>query len=374
MAKSVYLDHAATTPMRPEALEAMARVLSEDFGNPSGVHKRSRQARELLDDARDRFASVVGASPHEIVFTGCGTESLNLAMRGSAINSVAISAIEHDAVRETAAAMGRLGATVVEIPVDGEGVVDVGALDRDHGPVDLVAVMAVNNEVGTVQPIEEIGRRCALDGSLFLVDAVQALTWVDVRPIVEVADFTAFSAHKFGGPKGVGALVVRGGRVIEPLLYGGGQEQERRSGTQNVAGIVAMAIAAELTDRDRVVDTARISRLRDRLVDGLVAHVTGCVETVPRHVKVAGSAHVCIEGIASEELLVALDHADVCASAGSACASGALHVSPVLLAMGITKEQALGSLRLTLGTTTTDADIDAALAAIPLVVDRLRRS
>lgn len=368
--EEAYFDHAATTPMRPEALDAMTRVLANDFGNPSGVHLRARDARALLEDARDRFAAVVGASPHEVVFTGCGTESINLAMRSVSVSSVAASAIEHDAVRETAAAMGRAGVRLTELRVDSDGVLEISALLVSGA--DLVAVMAVNNEVGTLQPVLDVANHCKASGSLLLVDAVQALSWIDVRPIVGVADFVAFSAHKFGGPKGVGALIVRGGRRIEPLLYGGGQEQERRSGTQNVAGIVAMATAAEITDRNRNADSARIGRLRDRLVDGLVGRIDGCTETVPRNVKVAGSAHVCIEGISSEELLVLLDREGVYASAGSACASGALHVSPVLLAMGVSKERALGSLRLSLGVTSTDTDVEHALAAVPGVVARLR--
>jgi cysteine desulfurase len=251
-------------------------------------------------------------------------------------------------------------------------VVDLDAAARVVPDVDLVAVMAVNNEVGTVQPISELASMCAPSGTVLVVDAVQALSWIDLRPITAVSDFLAISGHKFGGPKGVGALVVRGGRKIRPLIYGGGQEQERRSGTQNVAGIVAMALAAEITDRDRVERIARVASLRDRFVDALCASTDGCVETVPRAYKVGGNAHVCVRGVESEELLVMIDHQGIAASAGSACASGALHLSPVLKAMKVPVDLARGSLRFTLGATTTEADVTEAVAVIVASVARLR--
>lgn len=384
MAHVAYLDHAATTPMLPESLEAFSRTLSESFGNPSGSHSASRRARMALDDARDRLAAVVGSQAREVVFTSGGTEALNLALGGAgcAPGSVtAWSAVEHDAVRNTVAAFERSGRVRgVELPVCPDGVLDLDAAEsvlvrrEADSPVSMVAVMAVNNEVGSVQPIVELSRliRRFAPNAVFLVDAVQALQWIDLRPIVEVADFVAISAHKFGGPKGIGALIVREGVSLEPTIFGGGQERDRRSGTQNVAGAVAMAVAAERTDRDRCAVVARVAALRDRLVDGLATSIDGLSETSPRTSKVAGNAHVCIDGVESEELLVLLDQAGVCASAGSACASGAAHASPVLLAMGISKSQALGSLRLTLGVSSTDEDVDCVLAALPAAVARLR--
>lgn len=387
-----YLDHAATTPLLPAAVEAMVPLLGVGFGNPSGVHRVARAARAALDDARDRLAAVLGAGPHELVLTGGGTEAINLAMQGlvarlatrdpSGRPLLLTSAIEHDAVRNTAAWLGTHGrARHVELPVTPEGVLDLVALRTlldervaQGDPPALVAVMAVNNEVGTVQPVAEVAAivRAKAPGARLLVDAVQALPWLDLRPITAVADLVAVSAHKHGGPKGIGALVVRNGTVLEPLLHGGGQEQERRSGTQNVAGAVAMAVAAEHTEAHRAAEIVRISSLRDRLLDGLLTAVDGCTETVPRAAKVAGSAHVCIEGVESESLLVLLDRDGVAASAGSACASGAIHASPVLLAMGVPEVRALGSLRLSLGAASTDDEIDRALAVIPAAVRRLR--
>jgi cysteine desulfurase len=377
--KLVYLDHAATTPMLDEAIDAMVPWLRHEFGNPSGVHSVSRRARQGLEEARDSFAKTVGAKAREIVFTGGGTEAINLALTGvltDARDVIAWSGIEHDAVRSLMEAFVKPGRCAsIELAVDADGVLDLGAAEaslRSVGEtIRAVCVMAVNNEVGTVQPIVELRALInqIVPKALLVVDAVQALSWLDVSPIVAVADLVAFSAHKFGGPKGVGALMVREGTPLTPLIHGGGQERERRSGTQNVAGIVSMAVAANACSERRNVD--QIAVMRDRLVDGLL-NIEGCTETSPRSVKVAGNAHVCIEGVVSEELLVVLDQLGICASAGSACASGALHLSPVLMAMGVPVSRSGGALRLTLGATTTEADIDAALVAIPQAVQRLR--
>jgi cysteine desulfurase len=378
--KPVYLDHAATTPMLAEAIDAFVPWLRDEFGNPSGVHSVSRRARQGLEEARDSFAATIGAKAREIVFTGGGTEAINLALTGvlaDPTDVIAWSGIEHDAVRSLMESLVKTGrGESLELAVDADGVLDLSAAEKSlaaaGAKVRAVCVMAVNNEVGTVQPIAELRALMnrLVPHAVLVVDAVQALAWMDVTPIVAAADLVAFSAHKFGGPKGVGALMVREGTPIAPLIHGGGQERERRSGTQNVAGIVSMATAAKLCAERR--DNARIAALRDRLVDGLVAAIAGCSETSPRAVKVAGNGHVCIEGVVSEELLVVLDQLGICASAGSACASGALHLSPVLMAMGVPVSRSAGALRLTLGATTTDDDIDAALVAIPQAVARLR--
>jgi cysteine desulfurase len=370
VSRRIYLDHAATTPMLPEAVAAMADVLANNYGNPSGVHREARTARTLLEDARDRLADVLGTGPHEIVFTGGGTEAVNLALTATSPKSMAWSSVEHDAVRSSAAAFERAGIECSELAVDANGVLDLDAARSVVANADVVAVMAVNNEVGTVQPIRELAAMCS--ETVLVVDAVQALSWLDVRPITASCDFLALSGHKFGGPKGVGALIVRGGRKIRPLIYGGGQEQERRSGTQNVAGIVAMAVAAEITDRDRAERVARVTLLRDRFVNELCASIADCIETVPRAYKVGGNAHVCVRGVESEELLVMIDHQGIAASAGSACASGALHLSPVLTAMKVPVDLARGSLRFTLGTNTTEANITEAVAIIGAAVARLR--
>jgi cysteine desulfurase len=376
---AVYLDHAATTPMVEEAIDALLPWLRDAFGNPSGVHSVSRRARQGLEEARDSFAETVGAKAREIVFTGGGTEAINSALTGVLLDPsdvIAWSGIEHDAVRSLMEALVKAGrCESLELAVNADGVLDLGAAEqsllRASGRVRAVCVMAVNNEVGTVQPIAELRAlmKSVCPDAVLVVDAVQALPWMDVSPVVAAADLVAFSAHKFGGPKGVGALMVREGTPIAPLIHGGGQERDRRSGTQNVAGIVSMALAAKLCAERR--DIARIALLRDRLVDGLLT-IAGCTETSPRSVKVAGNAHVCIEGVVSEELLVVLDQLGICASAGSACASGALHLSPVLMAMGVPVSRSAGALRLTLGASTTEFDIDAALVAIPQAVVRLR--
>jgi cysteine desulfurase len=359
------------------------------FGNPSGSHSIARAARTAIEDARDVIADCLGAKPGEVVFTGGGTEALNLAVVGAAhrrfqpASSTAIftSAIEHDAVRNAAAARVAFGETHHEIPVDGDGVVDLAAMEEmltranaDGTAVRLVAVMAVNNEIGTIQPIPhlvELVRAHTVD-ALVLTDSVQGVVWIDAASHCRSADLVAISAHKFGGPQGVGALIVRANVALAAQLHGGGQEQERRSGTQNVAGIVGMAAALADTTATRETMIARVALLRNRLVDGLLAAIDGAVETSHRSVKTAGNAHICIPGIESESLLILLDDDGVCASAGSACASGAIHTSPVLQAMKVRQDLAEGALRLTLGAASTDADIDLALKSVPEAVARLR--
>lgn len=375
----VYLDHAATTPVLPDAVEAMLPYLSTTYANPSGSHRFAREARRAVDEARDRVAAVLGVQPGEIVFTGCGTESDNTAVRGVLARRpgrAVCPAVEHHAVLHP---VQHHGGTVVG--TDATGHVDLDALARalapDHpgGPVSVVSVMAVNNEVGTVTDLAAVSRlvRELAPDAVLHTDAVQAVSWLDVREIAPVVDLMSFSAHKFGGPKGVGVLTVRDGVTFEPLLLGGGQERDRRSGTHDVAGIVAASVALDHTDRERASERVRIGALRDRLVDTLVERVPDVVETVPRDRKVEGSAHVCIDGIESEALLFLLDQGDVCASAASACASGAMEPSHVLAAMGVSRERAGGALRLTLGHTTTDDDVDRALDVLTDAIGRLRR-
>ncbi len=371
---SAYLDWAATTPMLPEAVEAMLPFLSERFGNPSGSHAVSREARKALDEARDTVAACLGARPAEVVFTGGGTEADNLAVTGAHAvrpGPTVCSAVEHHAVLHACEALGdnRLA------PVDGNGVVDLDRLAELLDPsVSVVSVMLANNEVGTIQPLADVAAlvRERAPQAVVHTDAVQAFSWMDVATVAAPADLVAVSAHKFGGPKGVGALVVREGVAVRPIIHGGGQERDRRSGTHNVAGIVAMAAAMRATVDRRQATVARVRALRDRLADGLSATVPGCTETVDRAKKVAGNCHVSFEGVESEALLVLLDAAGVYASAGSACASGAVDPSHVLAAMGVSRERALGALRLSLGAGTTGADVEPALAAIPPAVERIR--
>jgi cysteine desulfurase len=369
-----YFDWAATTPMRPEAVEAMLPFLTERFGNPSGAHAVSREARKALDEARDVVADCLGARPGEVVFTGSGTEADNLAIAGAVAvrpGPTVCSAVEHHAVLHACEALGdnRLA------PVGPDGVVDLDRLAELLDPsVSVMSVMLANNEVGTIEPLADVVAlvRERAPQAVVHTDAVQAFPWLDVAVLARSADLVAVSAHKFGGPKGVGALVVRQGVKVRPILHGGGQERDRRSGTHNVAGIVAMAAAMRATVEGREATVARVARLRDRLVEGLVATVAGCVETGDRAVKVAGNCHVSFDGVEAESLLVLLDAAGVYASAGSACASGAVDPSHVLSAMGLSRARAGGSLRLSLGTGTTEADVDLALEAIPAAVARAR--
>jgi cysteine desulfurase len=364
-----YLDHAATTPMRPVAVDAMLPFLTERFGNPSGAHPMARDARRAIDEARDVVADCLGCAPSEVVFTGGGTEADNAAIAGVGGTAVC-TAIEHHAVLH---AVERADGRVVG--VDGGGIVDLDALaDAITPETGVVSVMLANNEVGVVEPLGRVTRLVskAAPNACVHTDAVQAFLWLDVATAARHAHLVAVSAHKFGGPKGVGALVVRAGTTIEPLLVGGGQEHERRSGTHNVAGIVAMAAAMRETVDTRDATVARVGALRDRLIEQLVERVPGLHETVPRDVKVAGSAHVCVEGVENEALLFLLDRAGICASAASACASGALAASHVLAAMGVPKELAGGSLRLSLGWTSSDADVDHVVDVLPDAVRRLR--
>jgi cysteine desulfurase len=369
----VYLDHAATTPMRPSAVDAMLPFLTERFANPSGSHRFARDARRAVDEARDRVADVIGCRPGEVVFTGCGTEADNAAIAGAVARRggrPVCAAAEHHAVLH---AVERLGGTPV--PVDGVGRVRLDALAAAlDASVPIVSVMAVNNEVGTITdlgPVADVVRDRA-PGALVHTDAVQAACWLDLRDVWRHVDLLSLSAHKFGGPKGVGVLAVRDGAAIDPLIVGGGQERDRRSGTHNVAGIVALAEALAETDAERASENVRIAGLRDRLGAGLRAGVPGARETVPPADKVAGSAHLMVEGIESESLLYLLDEAGVCASAASACASGAMDPSHVLAAMGVDRAWAAGALRLTLGRTTTDADVEAAVESISTAVRTLR--
>jgi cysteine desulfurase len=376
-----YLDHAATTPLRPEAAAAMLPWLGERFGNPSGSHAVARAARQAVDEARDTVAGALGAQPGEIVFTGGGTEADNLAIAGVACRHPdagppLCSTVEHHAVLHACGVLGGDG-----VPVDTGGRIRLDALadalqaaTASGRPPAVVSVMLANNEVGVVQPLADVIElvRRQSPTTLIHTDAVQAFPWLDVAHLAAGADLVAVSAHKFGGPQGVGALVVREGVALTPLLQGGGQERDRRSGTHNVAGIVGMAAAVTATVAEREATVARVSALRDQLADGLLAAVPGARETGDRTTKIAGNCHLRFAGTESEALLVLLDDAGICASAGSACTSGAIEPSHVLLAMGIEREDALSSVRLSLGVTTSGSDVDLALKVVPDAVARLR--
>ena len=378
---SAYLDHAASTPMRPEALAALVEVLEQAPGNPSGQHRTAREARRRLDDARDGIAALVGVAPGGIVFTSGGTEADNLAIRGvlgASGGRALCSEIEHHAVLDVVHASG--GGTVA---VDGTGRLDLDHLADELAAdpeISVVSVMLANNEVGTIQDLEAIAdvvdqaRPTHPRGLVLHTDAVAAAAWVDLAPAVARADLVTLSGHKVGGPKGIGVLAVRGDTVLAPLLVGGGQERERRSGTPNVAGAVALGVALAVTERDRITVSSRVRDHTERLIDGLTGSVDHVRTTIPpRSVDgVANIVHLSCREVASEPLLFLLDEAGVAASAGSSCASGALEPSHVVEALGVAPDWAPGALRLSLGWTTTDQEIDHALEVIPAAIARLR--
>ena len=374
-----YLDHAASTPMRAEAIEAMTPYLDHMYANPSGSHRFAREARKALDDARDLVASTLGCKPGEVVFTSGGTEGDNHAILGAVrrLGGVAVCpAAEHHAVLHC---VEHVHGKVVR--VNNVGTVDLEDLQQvlesatDDQPITVVSVMAVNNEVGSITPMRDVARivRKYAPNAILHTDAVQAACWLDLREVTPLVDALSLSAHKFGGPKGVGVMVIKTGKHLEPIIFGGGQERDRRSGTHNVAGIIAAAKALEVTDSTREEETKRVTKLRDRLVDEIQSSIDGVLETVPREHRVPGVAHLCISGIENEALLFLLDQSDVYASAASACASGAMEPSHVLQAMGIDRSWSNGALRLSLGHTTTDEDIDQAVAAVVSAVNQLRR-
>jgi len=380
---SAYLDHAATTPVRREARHAVLEVLDAGLGNPSGAHRGARAARRILEEAREEVAAVLGARPGEVVFTSGGTEADNLAVLGrhDRVGGVLVcTAVEHHAVLDPVRSRG--GRVV---GVDARGVVDLDQLASAlDDTVTLVSVMGVNNEIGVVQPLVEVAALVAAHAprAVLHTDAVQAVAWLPAAATLAPAHLASVSGHKVGGPAGIGALVVRDGIDLAPRTLGGGQERGRRSGTQDVAGAAGLAAALRATAAELDATVTRVAARRDRLAAALAAAIDGLVETgvgadagggPDRSHKVAGSCHVCIPGVDSEALLFLLDQAGVAASAASSCASGALEPSHVLAALGIPDELARGSLRLSLGATTTDAEIDHAVAVIPEAVARLRR-
>jgi len=374
----IYMDYAATTPVRPEVLEAMMPYFSAEFGNASGVYSWSRTAHQALDQARDTVAQILGAQAEEIVFTGGGSESDNLAVKGAALayrergRHIITSSVEHHAVLEACHWLESQGFEVTYLPVDGDGLVDPQAVkDALRPDTILVSIMHANNEVGTVQPIAEIGEILRDSKAVFHTDAVQTAGVLDINVDRLHVDLLSLSAHKFYGPKGVGVLYVRKGTKLTPLIHGGGHERRRRAGTENVPGIVGLAKALELSQQERETENARLQALRDKLIAGLGAIPHTRVNGSRTH-RLPNNVNVCFEFIEGESLLLTLDMRGVAASSGSACTSGSLEPSHVLLAMGIPHEIAHGSLRLTLGCGTTEADVDYVLQEVPAIVERLR--
>jgi cysteine desulfurase len=369
----VYLDHAATTPLRREVVDAMGEARADAY-NPSSIHAEGRRARARLDDARDRVAACLCASRKEIVFTGSGTESDNAAILGAVRASgrkghVLACAIDHHAVLHSLDALAAEGHEVELLPVDEHGAVDPDAFAAALRPTTILAsVFYANNEIGAVSPVAALARIARERGVLFHTDAVQAPGWLPVDVASLGVDLFSISAHKFEGPKGVGALFVRGGVVLEPIVHGGGQEFGRRSGTENVIGAVGLARALELAVWGREARAERVARLRDRFESGVRGSIADVRFNGAGSPRLPGNSNISFAGARSEELLLQLDLKGVAVSAGSACASGAVEPSHVIAALGTDPRWRIGPIRFSLGRTTTEEEIDRVLALLPGVV------
>ncbi len=381
----IYLDHAATTPVRPEVLQAMLPHFTKSYGNPSSIYTLAQDARKALDDARDAVAAVLGARRSEIVFTSGGTESDNLAIRGAASalrdsgNHIVTSGIEHHAVLHTCEQLEKHGFDVTYLPVDRHGRVDpedVAAAITDQTV--LVSVMYANNEIGTVEPISEISvvvkQEAETQGRTIVVhtDAVQAAGYLDLDVGRLGVDMLSLSAHKFHGPKGVGVLYVRRRTPFEPQQMGGGQERDRRSGTENVPGVVGLAEALRLAEQEREPSNIRCTELRDRIIAGIEDTIDGVHLNGHPTERLANNVNVSFEGVEAEPILQGLDFAGIAASSRSACSTASLELSHVLTAIGLSDELNRGSLRITVGLENTDEEVDYLLSVLPDLVRRLR--
>ena len=382
----IYLDHAATTQPDSRVIAAMAPMWERFWGNPSSIYLEGQEARHAIDSARKVCADLLGATPKEVVFTGGGTESDNAAIRGAAFaqrgrgrgSHIVASAIEHHAVLHTVEQLEREGFSATYLPVDAEGFVDLAVLEAAVGPeTTVVSVMTANNEVGTIQPIAEISRiaKSRNPNVVIHTDAVQAAGAIDITPASLGVDLLSIAGHKFYGPKGVGLLYIKNRTPWQPMLLGGSQEKERRAGTENVAGIVGLATAMKLAWDEAAQRNAHSVAARDRLLDGLPERIPDTVITGPldRAKRLSNNFSCCFRNVEGESVLLALDMADIAASSGSACTTGALEPSHVLTAMGIDSDLAHASLRLTVGKDTSDADIDRVLDVLPEIVARLRK-
>ena len=381
----VYLDHAATTPLDPRVLDVMVPIFRDTWGNPSSIYLEGQEARRVLDQARKTCADLLGATPREIVFTSGGTESDNAAIRGAAFaqrargrgNHIVTTRVEHHAVLHTVEQLEREGFTATFLPVDGDGVVDLDALARSvTDETTVVSVMMANNEVGTIQPVAEAARIARERNPHVVVhtDAVQAAGVLDVTPSTLGVDLLSIAAHKLYGPKGVGLLYVKNRTPWQPLILGGSQEKERRAGTENVAGIAGLAEAMRLAWQEMAARNAHSRRLRDRLLFELPERVPDTVITGPADPdgRLPNNLSCCFRNVEGESVLLALDMAEIGASSGSACTTGSLEPSHVLTAMGIDGDLAHASLRLTVGQSNTDEQIERVLTVLPGIVARLR--
>ena len=378
MKRFVYADNAATTPVSREVIDAMTPIFETHWGNPSSLHEKGREAKDILDDARERCAKVLGCSASEIYFTSCGTEADNWAISGAARklrakgrDHIVTCKIEHPAVMNTCKALEREGFSVTYVGVDSDGVVDLDELrEAVTERTAIVAIMFANNEVGTIEPIEQIVEIAHAKGALMFTDAVQAVGNVDIDLSTLKVDMLALSGHKLGAPKGIGLLFIRRGVVINNLIEGGGQEKRKRAGTENLPYIVGLARALELA-KERMSDLPRVAEMRDKLIEELTK-IPYSKLNGHRTKRLPGTVNIGFEFIEGESLLLWLDIAGICASTGSACSSASLEPSHVLISMGVPHEKAHGSLRLSISHDTTWDDIDYIIENVPPIIEKLR--
>ena len=377
--KRVYLDHNATTPVDREVLAAMLPYFEEEYGNASSIHSFGQRGRNAVEEARISVATLLGARPAEIMFSSGGTESNNHAIFGvvgaasGERRHVITSAVEHIAVLDPCAALERRGVAVTVLPVNHYGLVDPDEVRRAIRPETvLITIMLANNELGTIEPIQEIGKIAAEKGVLFHTDAVQAAGKIAIDVGELGVHLLSLSAHKFNGPKGVGALYVRKGIPLEPLLYGGHAERDRRPGTEDVTGIVGLGKAAELANSRMAAEAGRVSKMRDRLERGLLERIPFASVNGSRSQRTPNTTNLTLPCVEGEAMVIALDLKGIACSTGAACSSGAVEPSHVLTAIGLAPENARATLRLSLGHRTTDEEIDYALETIPPVIERLR--
>lgn len=377
--KRIYMDNAATTRVTEPVFEAMRPYFCEIFGNPSSVHAFGREARKAVEQARRQVATALGAQAGEIYFTGSGTEADNWALRGAAYaqkargRHIITTQIEHHAVLHAAEQLEKEGFEVTYLPVDGDGVVSLEALEKALRPdTTLVSIMAANNEIGAIQPIREAAKLARAHGALFHTDAVQAIGCVPIDVKADGIDLLSLSGHKFHAPKGVGALYIRTGVKLQRLIYGGAQEKTQRGGTENVASIVGMGKAIELAMESMESRNAYVSGLRDRLIEGILRRIPETRLNGHRTRRLSGNVNVSIRYIEGEALLLSLDMKGIAGSSGSACTSGSLDPSHVLLAIGLPHEIAHGSLRLSLSEENTAEEVDYTIDALVEIVERLR--
>jgi len=377
--KRIYLDYAATTPTHPEVVKAMQPYFSDVFGNPSSIYSYGQEARGALEEAREKVAAFIGASSDEVVFTSGGTEADNFALEGVAYaneskgNHIITSPIEHHAVLETCKFLERRGFDVTYLPVDEYGLVDPADVKKAiTGKTILISVMYANNEVGTIEPIAEIARVAREAEICFHTDAVQVAGHIPIDVNQLGVDLLAMSAHKLYGPKGIGALYIRKGTKLVAFMHGGDQERKRRASTENLAGIVGFSKAVELVRQDMDAETERLTSLRDRLIHGILEQVSDSRLNGHPRLRLPNNANVSIDYVEGESMVLNLDLEGICVSTGSACSSSSLEPSHVLLAIGLCHERAHGSLRLTLGQWTNEAEIGRVLEVLPRIIAKLR--